>query len=77
MFPLTEPDRSTLVDTVGDGSCMFRAMSVVMTGNQRQHVTVRRAIVKHLCDNEQLFIHKVWLFDMQYPNMEAYVEAKI
>ena len=56
--PLTEPDRSTLVDTVGDGSCMFRAMSVVITGNQRQHVTIRRAIVKHLCDNEQLFIQK-------------------
>ena len=73
--PLTEPNRSTLVDTVGDGSCMFRAMSVVITGNQRTHVTIRCAIVKHLCDNEPLFIHKVWLFDMQYSNMEAYVEA--
>ena len=75
-IPLAAPDRSTLVDTVGDGSCMFRAMSVIITGNQRQHIAIRRAIVNYLCDNEQLFINKVWLFDMQYPNMDAYVEAK-
>ena len=74
-IPLTAPDRSTLVDTVGDGSCMFRAMSAIITGNQRQHKAVRRAIVNHMCDNQHLYIHKVWLFDMQYPNMEAYVES--
>ena len=74
-IPLTAPDRSTLVDTVGDGSCMFRAMSVIITGNQRLHKAVRRAIVNHMCDNQRLYIQKVWLFDMQYPNMEAYVES--
>ncbi len=52
--PLTVPDTSTLLDTVGDGSYMFRAMCFVMTGYQRQQVAVRRAIVKHLCDNEPL-----------------------
>ena len=72
---LTRPHLPSLVDTMGDGACMFRAMSVVITGYQRQHITVRRAIVKHMCDFQHLFNGKHWLIDAGYPDMISYVRA--
>ena len=54
---------------------MFRAMSVVITGYQRQHITVRRAIVKHMCDFQHLFNGKHWLIDAGYPDMISYVRG--
>ena len=72
---LTQPDLTTLVDTKGDGACMFRAMSVIITGYQRQHIAVRRAIVKHMCDFQHLFNGKHWLMDVGYQDMESYVKA--
>ena len=32
----------------GDGNCMFRALSYLITGTQAQHLGVRAAIVRHL-----------------------------
>ena len=32
----------------GDGNCLFRALSYVITGTERQHLRLRHAIVKHL-----------------------------
>ncbi len=56
---------------------MFRAMCFIMTGYQRQHKAVRRAIVKHLCDNDRLFVTNPLVFDTHaFDDMEAYVETK-
>ena len=32
----------------GDGNCLFRALSYIITGSEDQHMSVRRAIVSHM-----------------------------
>ena len=43
--PLTIPNGVICID--GDGTCFFRAISVVITGSQDQHMALRQATVKH------------------------------
>ena len=59
--PLTAPDMHRLRDTKANGNCLFRAFSVLLTGTEHAHRKVRLAIVQHLLDNEQLFIHNAAL----------------
>ena len=53
---LRRPDMSTLKNTLGDGNCMFRALSYLITGTQRQYGGVCDAIVTHLLQNDDLFM---------------------
>ena len=32
----------------GDGNCLFRALSYVITGSERQHFSLHRAIIRHM-----------------------------
>ena len=41
---LRRPDLRTLHDVQGDGNCLFRAMSFVITGCESQHMEIRNAI---------------------------------
>ena len=34
----------------GDGNCMFRSLSFIITGSEDQHIHVRRAIIRHMRD---------------------------
>ena len=34
----------------GDGNCMFRSLSFIITGSEDQHMHVRRAIIRHMRD---------------------------
>ena len=34
----------------GDGNCMFRSLSFIITGSEDQHMDVRRAIIRHMRD---------------------------
>ena len=45
---LTLPNVSTLRHIGGDGNCLFRAMSFIITGSERQHFKIRSAIMAHL-----------------------------
>ena len=45
---LTLPSTSTLQSIQGDGNCLFRAMSFIITGSQSQHFETRSAIMAHL-----------------------------
>ena len=44
--PLTYPRRYRLIK--GDGNCLFHSFSYLITGIERQHTQVHRAIVNHL-----------------------------
>ncbi len=44
--PLTSPTGFKSIS--GDGNCMFRAFSFIITGSEDQHVQVRQAIVRHM-----------------------------
>ena len=43
--PLTPPDMRTVKHIRGDGNCLFRAFSYIITGSEEQHMAVRTAIV--------------------------------
>ena len=50
--PLTRPDMRKIKKITGDGNCMFRAFSRVLTGSKRQHQAVRGMIVQHMRQTE-------------------------
>ena len=65
---------------VGDGNCLFRALSQAVTGSQDQHLLCRSSIVNHMLDNtvknsmEQLFHHRThhdknYLINMAKPGV--------
>ena len=49
-MPLTRPDMRRVRKIKGDGNCMFRALSAVVTGSQDQHDAIRTKIVQHMRD---------------------------
>ena len=44
--PLTNP--TGLKNIRGDGNCMFRAFSFIITGSEDQHMQVRHVIIRHM-----------------------------
>ena len=76
-IPLKRLDLKTLRNTVGDGNCLFRAFSVLLTGTQHQHKQIRKTIVQHLIENEHLFVNNVMIFDCsKYKSMQAYIRGE-
>ena len=76
-IPLKRPDLKTLRNTVGDGSCLFRAFSILLTGTQHQHKQIRKTIVQHLIESEHLFVNNVMIFDRsKYRSVQAYIRGR-
>ena len=77
--PLKPPNRRNRIRIMGDGNCLFRAMSHIITGSQDQHVQVRAAIIRHLKTNSFLFVY--CLTDPQYdvfdPDTDRTIEKYI
>ena len=36
----------------GDGNCFFSAVSFIISGNERYHRIIRKAVCDHLCSNQ-------------------------
>ena len=45
---LTYPNIATVRSIVGDGNCLFRAFSLIITGSQEQHMEIRQIIITHM-----------------------------
>ena len=73
---LKRPDLKTLRNMKGDGSCLFRAVSILLTGTQHEHRRVRQAVVQHLLVNEHLFINNIIFDCSEYNSMEEYIQEK-
>ena len=52
--PLENP--SNLYQIVGDGNCLFHALSYIITGRQNYHSLFRDKIVQHMRCNEQALL---------------------
>ena len=63
---LTKPDRRSLKRMFGDGSCLFKSFSFIVTGTQDQHTLVR----SHICDH-MLLIEDI-LFQYGHLSTEHY-----
>lgn len=53
---LTRPNKRTLRNVLGDGNCLFRALSYIITGTESQHINVRNAILQYMCTIESLLV---------------------
>ena len=54
--PLTRPDMRSVRHMYGDGNCLFRAFSYILTGSEDQHLAVRHAALEHMINNAQYFL---------------------
>ena len=50
---LTKPDMHSVKVMMGDGNCLFRSLSCILTGSQQHHLLVRACI----CDHMHSIIH--------------------
>lgn len=53
---LTRPDCRSLKRILGDGNCLFRFLSYIITGSEQQHFELRTAIIYHMLSYPHLFI---------------------
>ena len=53
---LTLPDTCCLRCIRGDGNCLFRAMSFIITGSEIQHFEIRTLIIAHMLSIPELWI---------------------
>ena len=53
---LTRPNLRTLRNVEGDGNCLFRAFSVIITGSEDQHMEVRNKILSYMISIENLVV---------------------
>ena len=53
---LTRPDRQSVRVMLGDGNCLFRSLSCVLTGSQRHHLLVRCLICNHMSSITHLLL---------------------
>ena len=55
--PIEHPN--TIKNIMGDGNCFFRAISFCLSGNENNHLLVRKAIVVHLLKNKNKFENRL------------------
>ncbi|XP_048834537.1 uncharacterized protein LOC125709770 [Brienomyrus brachyistius] len=53
-FPMGAPCRT--VPITGDGNCFFRSLAFAITGSEKEHRKIRRAIVSHILRNESRYV---------------------
>lgn len=53
---LTRPNSATLHNVGGDGNCLFRSLSYVITGSEQQHLEVRTALVSYMLSIESFLV---------------------
>ncbi len=53
---LTRPDRQSVRVMIGDGNCLFRSLSCVLTGSQQHHLLVRSLICNHMSSITHLLL---------------------
>ena len=54
---------SSVHDTIGDGNCLFRTISFIMSGSEDNHLEVRKALVQHMEESSSLNVSLPQLFD--------------
>ena len=70
--PLTRPDMRSLKRIQGDGNCLFRALSYIITGSEEQHMAVRNAILDHMVSIAHFLLgHHL----LNYDSIQTYIVA--
>ena len=54
--PLTEPNLRRVKRIGGDGNCLFRSFSYIVTGSEEHHMEIRQSILLHMIEISGLLI---------------------
>ena len=57
--PLTAPTARCVQHTLGDGNCLFRSLSFVLTGSEQSHMNVRLLICEHMHKISRLMLSHI------------------
>lgn len=68
---LTRPDKRSIKRIVGDGNCLFRSLSYILTGSEDQHFLVRSLICNHMVN-----IAPLLLTHIRYPSVHDYITSE-
>ena len=77
---LTRPDLRSLRNVQGDGNCLFRALSYVVTGSEAQHMEIREGIISYMLSIEPLLTgydstgHANYLVPFNYSTVQEYID---
>ena len=67
---LTAPDLRTIKRILGDGNCLFRSLSYIITGSENQHMAVRAAILQHMVH----IAHFLLVHYIDYTSIQEYIQ---
>ena len=72
---LNPPDLRTIKLIPGDGNCLFRSFSYIITGSDDQHMAVRAAILKHM--KKETVARRLLPFHLvEYSSITEYIRTK-
>jgi len=75
-IPIKRPDLRTVRRIVGDGNCLFRSFSYVITGSQDQHMAVRTAILTHMRSIYHLLLDQGVIPENLYSSVQEYISEQ-
>ena len=67
---LKRPNRLKSIE--GDGNCLFRTFSFILTGSENQHMTVRHAILDHMVRIAHLLLFH--LINGSHTSIQSYID---
>lgn len=74
--PLTRPNIHSLYNVIGDGNCMFRAFSYIITGSQSQYHDIRSAVVRHMLEYDDLCMCSAYMgLSLHYDSVSHYLSS--
>jgi len=77
---LTQPDLHSLRNVQGDGNCLFRALSYVVTGSEAQHLEMHESITSYMLSIEPLLTgydnigHANYLIPFNFSSVQEYLD---
>ena len=80
-FILTCPNKRTLRNVQGDGNCLFRAMSYIITGCEK-HMGVRNAILRYIFSIENMLVgndsdgNYNYLQPFGHDSVQSYIDSR-
>lgn len=72
LFPSDGPKGLEPKQTFGDGNCLYRAMSKIISGNENRHVELRVRTFIELCCNKDKYLNNCYLKELT--GLDDYME---
>ena len=71
--PFTRPINTKVKHTAGDGNCLFRSFSYIITGSEQHHIEIRCAIINNMVGIAHLLLD--CHVPSQFSSIQQYIAA--